>query len=62
MDSTENEMSIEEAKKILGIVANGMSYEEIQDQMVKMKFLAESWLDDYEKSIFDGRTLAETLG
>lgn len=61
MDSPDNEISIEEVRKILGKVAEGMSDEKIQEQMVKMKFLADSWLDIYEKSIFDGKTLTEIL-
>lgn len=54
-----SKMSVEEARKILGNVAEGMSDEQIQEQMAKMEYLAEGWLDQYEKSIFDGKTLDE---
>lgn len=61
LDSPSNEMTIEEARKILGKTAEEMSDEELQNQMTMMKFLAESWLDEYEKSIFDGKTLQELV-
>ena len=32
-----------------------------QDTVVEMKFLALSWLDDFEKSLFDGKTVNELL-
>lgn len=52
-------MELEEARKILGKTAEGMTDEQLQDQLVKIQYLAESWLDDYERSIFDGKTLSE---
>lgn len=61
LDSPKTELTIEEVRKILGKIAEGMSDEQIQDQMTKIKILAESWLDDYEKSIFEGKTLNESL-
>lgn len=62
LDSPSNEMTIEEARKILGKTAEGMPDEELQTQIVLIKSLAESWLDNYERTIFDGRTVNELLG
>lgn len=56
-----NSTTVEEARKILGKTAENLSDEQIQDQLVKIKYLAESWLDEYEKSIFGGKTLNEIL-
>lgn len=61
LDSPSNEMTIEEARQILGKAAEGMSDEEVQSQMILIKSLTESWLDDYERSIFDGKTLNELV-
>ena len=44
-------LSITEAREILGEVAITMSDNEIEIQLENLKCLAESWLDDYEKSI-----------
>lgn len=54
-------MTVEEARQILGKTAEEISDEQLQDQMTKLKYLAESWLDEYEKSIFEGKTLSEFL-
>ena len=35
---------------------------DLQDTVVEMKFLAQSWLDDFEKDIFKGKTLNELMG
>lgn len=32
-----------------------------QDSVVEIKFLAQTWLDDFEKQLFDGKTLRELL-
>ncbi|HKC04393.1 MAG TPA: hypothetical protein VKC54_00755 [Patescibacteria group bacterium] len=52
-----SKISVEEARKTLGKVAEGMSDEQLQEQLAKMKYLIEGWLDQYERSIFDGKTL-----
>ena len=32
-----------------------------QDTVVEMKFLAVSWLDDFERDLFDGKTVSKLL-
>lgn len=56
-----NEITLEKARKTLGKTAEAMSDEQFQDQLNMIKFLVESWMDDYERSVFDGRTLNELL-
>jgi hypothetical protein len=34
---------------------------DLRDTVVEMKFLATSWLDDFEKSLFDGKTVNKLL-
>lgn len=57
-----DENDIEEARKILGSIAQDFSDEELRDEYTKIQYLIETWLDDYEKSIFGGKTLRELLG
>ena len=52
---------IKTAKQILGIVAWELSPEQLKDVSTETMFLCESWLDDYERSIFKGKTLKELL-
>ena len=54
-----SKISIEEAREFLREVAEEMSDEQPQEQLTKMKYLTEGWLDQYEKSIFYGKTLNE---
>lgn len=53
--------ALEQARKILGETAADLSDEELKDIITEMKFLASSWLDDFERKQFDGKTLAEIL-
>jgi hypothetical protein len=41
--------------------AKNMSDEEIQCVTAKFQFLIDSWLDEFEKEVFDGMTLKEVL-
>jgi len=50
---------IDGTRKILSNVAKDMSDEQIGDIASEVEFLTESWLDQYERTIFDGETLAE---
>ena len=34
---------------------------DLRDTVVEMKFLAVSWLDDFEKDLFDGKTISKLL-
>ncbi|HUQ85364.1 MAG TPA: hypothetical protein VM077_03510 [Candidatus Limnocylindrales bacterium] len=52
---------IQEAKKALGPMATQFSENELKDTVTKVQFLAESWLDDFEREIFEGKTLNELL-
>jgi len=57
-----DEQELLEARKILGNLAKHINEEKLKDEYVKIQYLIESWLDDFEKSIFEGKTLREVLG
>ncbi|MEK6846753.1 MAG: hypothetical protein AABY16_01150 [Nanoarchaeota archaeon] len=52
---------INRAKALLGELANEFTKEDIKDVIVQIQYLAESWLDDFERTIFEGKTLSELL-
>ncbi|MCL4415708.1 MAG: hypothetical protein M1365_03255 [Actinobacteria bacterium] len=56
-----SESDTAKSKEILGDKAKGMTDDEIKRQVASIQFLADSWLDEYERSIFDGKTLNEKL-
>ena len=51
--------SIREAREILGSLSKEFDDQQLKDLIVKVQFLTESWLDDFERSIFKGLTLQE---
>lgn len=49
------------AKDALGSLATQFSETELNDVITEVEYLTESWLDEYERNIFDGLTLQELL-
>lgn len=52
---------IKSAKSILGPIANEFTQDQLLDVVSEISFLVESWLDDFEREIFNGLTLGELL-
>ncbi len=55
------ENDLEGAKEILGTLTDQFTLDELKVIITEIKYLAESWLDDFERGIFDGKTLNELL-
>lgn len=53
--------AIQRAKEVLGESAKSFSNEEMRDLVAQVEYLAETWLDDFERDIFKGKTLNELL-
>lgn len=58
----QQEKSIKEAREILGDSANELSDSQIYDLLNEIQFLVESWLEEFERNTFDGKSLDELLG
>lgn len=56
-----DERDIQKAKEILGMKANEFTEVELKETISEIKYLAESWLDDFERKIFKKKTLNEML-
>lgn len=50
-----------EAKKVLGELASNIPEDDLKNTVTEIHFLAESWLDDFERQAFGGKTLQELL-
>jgi len=48
-------------RKQLGETAKALSDEQIECIAAEFQFLANTWLDEYERDVFDGKTLKEVL-
>ncbi len=55
------ERNIQRAKDILGDLSDKFTSEELKVAVTEIQFLAQSWLDDFEREIFGGLTLQELL-
>lgn len=55
------EKNIQKAKEILGPQANKLSAAELRDVVAETEYLVNSWLDDFEREIFSGKTLNELM-
>ncbi len=56
-----DEKDIKKVKEILGTLSNEFTESELKDIIAQFQYLAESWLDNFEKEVFDGITLNEVL-
>lgn len=56
-----DEKEIAEARRILGKKATGFTKERLRDTIVEIKYLASTWLDEFERGLFDEKTLNELL-
>lgn len=55
------EKDIQKAKDLLGELADSFTPEQMKDVIAETKYLVETWLDDFEREIFSGKTLQELL-
>jgi len=55
----EDTEKLEKAREILGELAVELSDEELKTIVTEVQFLADSWLDEFERGIFAGKTLNE---
>jgi len=53
--------TIQETREILGESAQSLSDEQIYDLKNEIQYLVDTWLEEFEKSIFDGKTLNELI-
>ena len=53
--------TIDEARQILGESAQSLSDEQVYDLVNEVQFLVDTWIEEYERKIFDGKTLDELI-
>lgn len=57
----QEENKVSKMKKHLGETAKELSDAQVETIISEFKFLIDSWLDEYERNVFDGQTLKEIL-
>ncbi len=53
--------TIQEARDILGDSAQSLTDEQVYDLVNEIQYLVDTWLEEYEQKVFDGKTLKEVL-
>lgn len=61
-EQEKQQRNIQEARCILGESAQSLSDEQVYALMNEIQFLADTWLEEFEQKIFNGKTLQEILG
>ncbi|MDO8618694.1 MAG: hypothetical protein Q7R49_01980, partial [Candidatus Daviesbacteria bacterium] len=60
-DQDKQQKTILEAREILGDSAKELSDEQVYDLVNEIQYLVDSWLEEYERKVFDGKSLNELL-
>lgn len=55
------ENNLQRARRILGDLAISLSDPELETFLVEFEYLIDSWLDEFEKNIFNDKTLMQLL-
>jgi len=53
--------TIQEARDILGESAQALTDGQVCDLVNEIQYLVDTWLEEYEQKVFDGKTLKEIL-
>jgi hypothetical protein len=56
-----DDKEIQKAKEILGSITAELTPQQLEVVIAEVKYLAETWLDDFEREVFQGQTLKELL-
>lgn len=59
--SQKEENKLSKARRILGEIAINISDEQLERDLTDFQFLLDSWLDSFEKQVFNGKTLDQLL-
>jgi hypothetical protein len=59
--TSEQDGRLQKARRIMGAEVDGVSDQELENYLSQLEFLLDSWLDEYERQVFDGRTLSKVM-
>jgi hypothetical protein len=57
----EEENKLQKARRVLGEISLEVTDEQLEVFITEIQFLLDSWLDSFEKKMFDGLTLKQIL-
>lgn len=60
-ETDEEKEEINQARQILGEKAKDLNDGQIKDLICNVEYLVDSWIEEFEKSIFEGKTFNEVF-
>lgn len=60
-DQDLQQKTVAEAREILGESAQSLEDGQIYEMVTEMQYLVDTWLEEYEQKVFEGKTLKELL-
>lgn len=61
LPTTDEESRIEKLRRMMGGEVSSLSDSELKVFITEFSFLLDSWIDEYERTAFDGKTLKQLL-
>ena len=56
------ETGVQKVRRTMGDCIKTLPDEDIEVYLTEFQYLIDKWLDEYERSVFDGQTLQQVLG
>lgn len=56
------ETRVQKARRTMGDCVSSIPDEDLEVYLTEFQYLIDTWLDEYERSVFDGQTLQQALG
>ena len=60
-EQNEKVKTIQEARDILGKSAENLTDDQVHALSTEIQYLVDTWIEEYEQKVFDGKTLKELL-
>lgn len=60
-EQDKQQKSIQEARDILGETASEITDAQVYELITEVQYLADTWIEEFERNVFDGKTLEELL-
>jgi len=60
-EQDKQQKEIQEAREVLGGGAENLNDSQVYDLVNEVQYLLDSWLEEFERKVFDGKTLNELL-
>lgn len=61
-EQDKQQKDVQETREILGESAKDLTDSQVYDLTNEIQYLVDSWLEEFERKTFDGKTLNELLG